>query len=38
MQGTLAWINGTLKPFSEAALPVWDLGIVAGAAVTETGF
>lgn len=35
MQGPLAWINGTLKPFSEAALPVWDLGIVAGAAVTE---
>ena len=35
MTEPLAWINGTLKPFSQTAVPVWDLGLVAGAAVTE---
>lgn len=32
---TVAWINGNLIPYSQAAVPVWDLGLVAGAAVTE---
>lgn len=35
MSEPIAWINGTLKPFSQTGLPVWDLGVVAGAAVTE---
>ncbi|MFO1000504.1 MAG: aminotransferase class IV [Planctomycetaceae bacterium] len=35
MSEPLAWINGTLQPFSQMGLPVWDLGVVAGAAVTE---
>jgi len=33
----IVWINGRLVPWSHAALPVWDLGVVAGAAVTEAG-
>lgn len=35
MNEALAWINGSMCPFSEAAVPVWDLGVVAGASVTE---
>jgi branched-chain amino acid aminotransferase len=35
MSEPLAWINGTLQPFSQTGLPVWDLGVVAGASVTE---
>ena len=35
MSEPLAWINGTLQSFSQTGLPVWDLGVVAGAAVTE---
>lgn len=35
MSEPLAWINGTLQPFAQTCLPVWDLGVVAGAAVTE---
>lgn len=31
----LAWLNGRLIPQEEAALPVHDLGVVAGATVTE---
>jgi len=31
----LAWINGKQLPFSQAAVPVWDLGVVAGATVSE---
>ena len=31
----IAWINGVHCPFSQAAVPVWDMGVVAGAAVTE---
>lgn len=30
-----AWMNGNYIPFSQAALPVWDMGVVGGAAVTE---
>ena len=30
-----AWINGREVPFSQLALPVWDLGVVAGASITE---
>ncbi len=35
MDEPLAWINGRETPFSQLALPVWDLGVVAGASVTE---
>ncbi len=35
MSEALAWINGLMQPFSQTGLPVWDLGVVAGAAVTE---
>ena len=35
MSESLAWINGLKQPFSQTGLPVWDLGVVAGAAVTE---
>lgn len=29
------WINGQQIPFSQMQLPVWDLGVVAGASITE---
>ncbi|MEY3457114.1 MAG: D-alanine aminotransferase [Planctomycetota bacterium] len=32
-----AWVNGRLVNWSDAGLPLWDLGVVAGAAVTEAG-
>ena len=32
---TLAWLNGRVIPFSEAKLPVSDVGVVHGASVTE---
>lgn len=35
MDEPLAWINGQELPFSQLALPVWDLGVVAGASITE---
>lgn len=35
MNDSIAWLNGRLIPGSEAALPVHDLGVVAGASVTE---
>lgn len=35
MTEPIAWINGVHCPFSQAAVPVWDMGVVAGAAVTE---
>ncbi len=35
MNEPLAWINGRETPFSQLSLPVWDLGVVAGASVTE---
>jgi branched-subunit amino acid aminotransferase/4-amino-4-deoxychorismate lyase len=35
MTEPIAWINGVHRPFSQAAVPVWDMGVVAGAAVTE---
>ncbi len=35
MTEPLAWINGTQQPFAQTAVPVWDLGVVAGASVTE---
>lgn len=35
MNNPIAWINGRFLPFSAAAVPVWDLGVVAGASVTE---
>jgi branched-chain amino acid aminotransferase len=31
----IVWQNGRRIPWSEAAVPVWDLGVVAGAAVSE---
>lgn len=35
MTEPLAWINDRRVPFSDAAVPVWDLGVVAGASVSE---
>ena len=35
MAEPIAWINGSHCPFSQAAVPVWDMGVVAGAALTE---
>jgi branched-subunit amino acid aminotransferase/4-amino-4-deoxychorismate lyase len=35
MDEPLAWINGQEVPFSQLALPAWDLGVVAGASITE---
>ncbi len=35
MSVPVAWINGHLIPYSKAAVPVWDMGVVAGASVTE---
>ena len=31
----IVWQNGRKIPWSEASVPVWDLGVVAGAAVSE---
>ena len=31
----IAWLNGELIPAERAAVPIYDLGVVAGAAVTE---
>lgn len=33
----VAWVNGELVNWTSAGLPLWDLGVVAGAAVTEAG-
>lgn len=35
MSEPIAFLNGQLVPFSQAAVPVTDLGVVAGASVTE---
>jgi branched-chain amino acid aminotransferase len=35
MTGPIAWMNGEIIPYAQAALPVWDLGVVAGASVSE---
>ncbi len=35
MSEPVAWLNGQILPHSQAALPVGDLGVVAGASVTE---
>lgn len=35
MNQPIAWINGQVQPFIAASIPVWDLGVVAGASVTE---
>ncbi len=35
MTGPIAWMNGKIIPYAQAALPVWDLGVVAGASVSE---
>ncbi len=34
-QHVVAWKNGEQIPYSEAAVPVWDLGVVAGATISE---
>ena len=31
----IAWLNGQQTPFDQMAVPVWDLGVVAGAAISE---
>lgn len=35
MTKPMAWMNGRVLPYSEMALPVWDLGVVAGASISE---
>ena len=35
MSVPVAWMNGNLIPYAQAAVPVWDMGVVAGASVTE---
>ena len=35
MTTPIAWMNGDLIPYEKAAVPVWDLGVVAGASVSE---
>lgn len=35
MTEPIAWLNGQTIPFSQAAVPVTDLAVVAGASVTE---
>lgn len=35
MLNSAAWLNGKRIPFAQMALPVWDLGVVAGAGVSE---
>jgi len=35
MMEPVCWLNGEFLRMSQAALPVWDLGVVAGASVTE---
>ena len=35
MNSPIAWMNGSILPYSQTAVPVWDLGVVAGASVTE---
>lgn len=35
MTSPIAWMNGELISCTQAAVPVWDLGVVAGASVSE---
>jgi len=35
MSDPIAWLNGAFVPLSDARLPVWDLGVVQGATVTD---
>ncbi|MFG0332981.1 MAG: aminotransferase class IV [Maioricimonas sp. JB049] len=35
MTDPIAWLNGSFLPLGEARLPVWDLGVVQGATVTD---
>lgn len=35
MNSSLSWINGNYTDFANMAVPVWDLGVVAGASITE---
>lgn len=35
MTEPVAWIDGKLQTFGRTALPVWDLGVVGGVAITE---
>ncbi len=35
MSVPIAWMNGQLIPYSQAGVPVWDMGVVAGASLTE---
>ena len=35
MTSSIAWMNGKLVPYALAGLPLWDLGIVAGASVSD---
>ncbi len=35
MMPPIAWINGNLIPFAQGGIPLWDLGVVAGASISE---
>ena len=35
MNAPIAWMNGSIVPYSQTAVSVWDLGVVAGATITE---
>ncbi len=35
MAQPIAWLNGRQLAFDQMALPVWDLGVVAGASISE---
>lgn len=37
MPDPAVWVNGQIVRWADAGLPLWDLGVVAGAAVTEAG-
>jgi branched-subunit amino acid aminotransferase/4-amino-4-deoxychorismate lyase len=37
MPDPAVWVNGEIVSWANAGLPLWDLGVVAGAAVTEAG-
>ena len=35
MTDSTAWLNGSTLPFRQLQIPVWDLGVVAGASISE---
>src|SRR5436189_5389893 len=35
MPEPLAYLNGRISPVAQTLLPVWDMGVVTGASITE---